>query len=79
MLWSNKKASCRGITVFDKNEIQSTYGRIAKRYDALAKLLGLIGFREAAHRKRAVAALQLKPGDTVVEIGFRYMVVGEKK
>ncbi len=57
------------MTSFDKQEIQRTYGRIAKRYDAFAKSLGLIGFQEAAYRERAVAALQLKTGATVVEIG----------
>jgi demethylmenaquinone methyltransferase/2-methoxy-6-polyprenyl-1,4-benzoquinol methylase len=57
------------MTTFDQQEIQRAYGQIAERYDVIAKLIGLIGFREAAYRKRAVAALQLEPGDTVVEIG----------
>lgn len=62
-----------------KPALQELYARRARRYDFSANLYYLIGFREAAYRKRAVAALQLTPGDTVVEIGcgtglnFRYL------
>jgi SAM-dependent methyltransferase len=41
----------------------------AARYDFTANGYYLLGFREWAYRKRAVAALGLKPGDTVVEVG----------
>jgi len=45
------------------------YRRRARRYNLTANLYYLIGYREYAYRKRAVAALDLAPGDTVVEIG----------
>jgi demethylmenaquinone methyltransferase/2-methoxy-6-polyprenyl-1,4-benzoquinol methylase len=68
-----------------KNEIQDLYRKRAANYDLSANLYYLIGFREAKYRKRAVSALGLEPGDTVVEIGcgtglnFSYLLnsVGE--
>jgi len=45
------------------------YRKRARRYDFTANLFYLIGFREWDYRKQAVAALHLRPGDTVVEIG----------
>lgn len=62
-----------------KQEIVEVYRRRARWYDLSANLYYLIGFREAAFRKQAVAALSLQPGDTVVELGcgtglnFRYL------
>ena len=50
-------------------EIRELYNRRARRYDWSANLYYLIGFREDAYRKKAVAALNLRSGDTVVEIG----------
>jgi ubiquinone/menaquinone biosynthesis C-methylase UbiE len=52
-----------------KSDIQALYQRRANNYDLSANLYYLIGFREHSYRKRAVALLQLKPGDTVVELG----------
>jgi len=52
-----------------KTEIIGLYGRRARRYDFTANLYYLIGFREQAFRKAAVDGLNLRPGDTVVEIG----------
>lgn len=51
-----------------KNELVALYQKRAKNYDLFANLYYLIGFRELAYRKKAVTALNLKPGDTVVEI-----------
>jgi len=45
------------------------YRKRAKFYDISANLYYLIGFRELAYRRQAVTALNLQPGDTVVEIG----------
>lgn len=45
------------------------YRRRAPRYDWSAQLYHLIGFREWAYRKKAVCALGLQPGYTVVEVG----------
>lgn len=50
-------------------EILGRYRRQARRYDASVVLYYLIGFRQAAYRKKAVAALGLRPGDTVAELG----------
>ena len=52
-----------------KVEVAQVYRKRAKRYDLTAHLYYLIGFREVAYRKMAVRALDLKRGDTVVEIG----------
>lgn len=45
------------------------YRRRARHYDLTANLYYLIGFRERAYRARAVAALELRAGDTVLELG----------
>ncbi|HKK27792.1 MAG TPA: methyltransferase domain-containing protein [Gemmatimonadota bacterium] len=51
-----------------KTELLTRYRKRAARYDLTANLYYLMGFREWAYRKRAVEALRLRPGDTVVEI-----------
>ena len=50
-------------------EVQAVYRKRARAYDLTANLYYLVGFREHAYRRTAVAALGLVPGDTVVEIG----------
>lgn len=52
----------------NKKQIVDLYRRRAKRYDFTAQLYYLAGFREWAYRKKAVDALALKAGDTVVEL-----------
>jgi len=54
---------------FSKTQISDLYRRRAARYDVSANLYYLLGFREHAYRKKAVNALQLKTGDSVVELG----------
>ena len=54
---------------FTQQETQELYHRRARNYDLTANLYYLLGFREWAYRQQAVQALQLSPGDTVVEIG----------
>jgi ubiquinone/menaquinone biosynthesis C-methylase UbiE len=46
-----------------------TYRKRARHYDLTANLYYLFGFREWAYRRRAVQAMRLRPGDTVVEVG----------
>lgn len=64
---------------FSKSELKSIYDRRADNYDVSANLYYLLGFREAHYRRRAVEALDPRPGDIVVEIGcgtglnFRYL------
>jgi len=53
----------------NKQEIANLYQSRAKRYNISANTYYLIGLREFAYRKMAVQALNLNPGDTVVEIG----------
>jgi len=53
----------------DGRELRSLYRRRAKRYDITANLYYLMGFREHRVRRRAVDALGLRPGQSVVEIG----------
>lgn len=57
------------MMALQKTEVTNLYKRRAKRYNFTANLYYLIGFREWAYRKKAVRALELKPGATVVEIG----------
>lgn len=52
-----------------KEDLRQLYRKRAGLYDLTANLYYLIGFREQAYRKQAVAALGLRRGDTVVEIG----------
>lgn len=62
-----------------KDSIRDLYRKRAGAYDYSANLYYLLGFREAHYRKQAVTALNLKPGDSVVEIGcgtglnFKYL------
>lgn len=51
------------------NFVKDTYKKRARRYDLTAQFYYLFGFREWAYRKKAVKKLDLKEGDTVVEIG----------
>jgi len=55
-------------TVEDR-PVVDLYRRRARHYDLTANLYYLIGFREQAYRARAVDALGLRPGDSVLEIG----------
>lgn len=45
------------------------YRKRAPRYDLTSRLYRLIGFREGVYRGKAVEALHLRPGDTVVDLG----------
>ena len=49
--------------------VKHLYQKRARNYDWSANLYYLLGFREQAYRQMAVDALDLQPGDTVVEIG----------
>lgn len=57
------------MPVPSKKEIVDIYRKRGKHYDITANLYYLVGFREWAYRKKAVQELNLKAGDTVVEIG----------
>jgi len=50
-------------------ELISLYRKRAKRYDRTTLLLYFAGFRHGAYRKRAIQALALNHGDTVVDLG----------
>ena len=53
----------------NKERIAKLYKKRARNYNLSANLYYLIGIREHAYREMAVKALDLKPGDTAVEIG----------
>jgi len=53
----------------NKKSIELLYQKRAKRYDVSANIYYFLGIREFAYRKIAVQAINLKQGDTVVEIG----------
>lgn len=52
-----------------QEDLKRLYQKRARHYDFTANLYYLIGFREWAYRRRAVEALRLHRGATVVEIG----------
>lgn len=52
----------------DRERIVANYRRSAARYDVTSRLNLALG-PQRAHRRRAVQALRLRPGDTVVELG----------
>lgn len=52
----------------DRERLVENYRRSAPRYDVTSRLNLALG-PQRAHRRRAVQALALKPGDTVVELG----------
>lgn len=52
-----------------REEVLGVYRKRARHYDFTANVYYLLGFREWAFRKRAIEALGLQRGDTVVEIG----------
>lgn len=53
----------------EKETLLHLYRKRANLYDITANLYQLLGVREDAYRRRAVDALQLRHGDTVVEVG----------
>jgi len=53
----------------NKEQIKRLYRKRALNYDFTANLYYLIGFREQKYRYESVAMLNLKQGDTVLEIG----------
>lgn len=57
------------MTIPTREDVINVYRKRAKRYNITANLYYLIGFRMGAYRKKAVDALNLRRGDTVVEIG----------
>lgn len=52
-----------------KRQIVSIYRARARRYDLTANLYYLIGYPEWRYRRQVIAALDVGPGDTVVELG----------
>lgn len=51
-----------------KEKIIKTYRKRASNYDITANLYYLLGYREWAYRKKAVRALNLNPGDTILDL-----------
>jgi demethylmenaquinone methyltransferase/2-methoxy-6-polyprenyl-1,4-benzoquinol methylase len=52
-----------------REQVVGVYRDLAKRYDFAIRLYYLLGYRHRTYRRKAVQALRLRPGDTVVEIG----------
>jgi ubiquinone/menaquinone biosynthesis C-methylase UbiE len=65
-----------------KEEIRDVYRKRARNYDFTVQLYHLLGFRMGFYRERAVEALHLKAGDTVVDIacgtGANFSLLQEK-
>jgi demethylmenaquinone methyltransferase/2-methoxy-6-polyprenyl-1,4-benzoquinol methylase len=65
-----------------KQELVELYRRRAGNYDFTANLYYLLGYRAYNSRRRAINALQLRPGDTVVELccgtGINFPLLQEK-
>jgi demethylmenaquinone methyltransferase/2-methoxy-6-polyprenyl-1,4-benzoquinol methylase len=49
--------------------VRRVYDHVAGRYDGALALFGLLGYRTGAYRRRAVRALRVRPGQTVVDLG----------
>lgn len=58
-----------GTDLTTREQVLAVYRKRARRYDVTANAYYLVGFREWAYRRRAIDALCLHRGDTVVEIG----------
>jgi len=67
--WITTNARESYIYMAYKDSIKELYIRRARYYDLTANLYYLAGFREWAYRKKAVKALDLQAGATVVELG----------
>ncbi len=52
-----------------KRQLVRLYSARARCYDLTANLYYLLGYREWQYRRQAIAALNLEPGDTVIEVG----------
>jgi demethylmenaquinone methyltransferase/2-methoxy-6-polyprenyl-1,4-benzoquinol methylase len=52
-----------------KRQIISIYRARAKHYNLTANLYYMIGYPEWRYRRQVIAALDVRPGDTVVELG----------
>jgi len=50
-------------------EFSGLYEQLAPDYDRRDRMFRLIGFREPSYKRKAIAALDLRLGDTVVDIG----------
>ena len=73
----------------DKQEVIKSYRRRAQKYDITVRLFDIFawfGFNISGWRKEAISKLNLKSGDTVIDIGcgtglnfpFLYQAVGQK-
>jgi ubiquinone/menaquinone biosynthesis C-methylase UbiE len=62
------RRSGRSVAMTTREHIIERYRRSASRYDITSRLNIALG-PQRAHRRRAVQALRLSPGDTVVEVG----------
>jgi demethylmenaquinone methyltransferase/2-methoxy-6-polyprenyl-1,4-benzoquinol methylase len=51
------------------DRVRSVYDRAAGGYDLALALFPLVGFRAGAYRRCAVGALDVRPGDTVLDLG----------
>jgi len=51
-----------------ESEMIRLYGKRAPHYDAYSKIFPLLGFRIEFYRRKAIAALDLKPGETVIDL-----------
>ena len=54
---------------FNHDTLIHVYRKRARNYDLYARLFPLVGFRQWDYRVKAVQALELQRGDTVVDIG----------
>jgi SAM-dependent methyltransferase len=58
-----------------------TYRKKAKHYDITSRFYPVPGYPERAHRRRAIQALDLRPGDSVVDIacgtGLNFALIEE--
>jgi demethylmenaquinone methyltransferase/2-methoxy-6-polyprenyl-1,4-benzoquinol methylase len=65
------KAAVESVTPMDRTRAHliETYRRKAKHYDISSRVYPVPGYPQQAHRRGAVQALGLRPGDSVIDIG----------
>ena len=55
--------------VLSPSQTRALYRRLAPHYDRLVEIFRLVGARVSRYRRRAVEALSVSPGGTVVDLG----------
>jgi demethylmenaquinone methyltransferase/2-methoxy-6-polyprenyl-1,4-benzoquinol methylase len=71
--------STDGVVDGDRKRLIETYRKKAKHYDIVSRLYPVPGYPQLSQRRKAVGALGLRPGDTVVDMacgtGLNFLLI----